>query len=458
MENQYEKRLGTEKMLPLVMRMALPAVAAQLVNLLYSIVDRVYIGHIPQIGTDALAGIGVTNSIILLISAFSQIVGSGGAPLAAIALGSGDRERAEKMLGNGFTLLLAFTAVTVSVSYIFMEPLLRLTGASDNTIGYAVDYLSIYLLGTLCVQITTGLNTFINSQGRPAVAMTSVLIGAVMNIVLDPIFIYAFGMGVKGAALATILAQAVSAAWVLRFLLSGKASLRLSFRRMRPDMRIIGSMLALGIAPFIMTSTESLIGFVLNGSLAVYGDIYVSALTVMQSAMQIVSVPLSGFSQGVIPLISYNYGNGNPDRVKQGFKILVTVMFSVMLVLTLLMISFPSVVARLFTSDAALIAVVNRVMPVFLAGMTIFGLQRACQNMFVSLGQAKISLFIALLRKVILLVPLALILPRFMGVMGVYSAEAIADATAASICTVIFAVRFPKILKSCHPRNIEESN
>lgn len=454
MENRYEERLGTERMLPLVMRMALPAVAAQLVNMLYSIVDRIYIGHIPVIGTDALAGVGVTNSIILLISAFSQIVGGGGAPRAAIALGAGYRERAEKILGNGFTLLMIFTTITVTASFVFMQPLLRLTGASDITIGYATDYLSVYLLGTLFVQITTGLNSFINSQGRPGVAMVSVLVGAGLNIALDPLFIYTFGMGVRGAALATILSQLVSAVWVLRFLTSNKATLRLRLPYMRPEARVIGSMLSLGIAPFIMTSTESLIGFVLNGSLAVYGDIYVSALTVLQSAVQIVSVPLAGFAQGVVPLISYNYGNGQPDRVKQGFRILVTVMFSVNLVLILLMMSFPGTVARLFTSDAALISVVSRVMPVFMAGMTIFGLQRSCQNMFVSLGQAKTSLFIALLRKVILLAPLALILPRFMGVTGVYAAEAIADATAATICTIIFAVRFPRILKNAPVRKV----
>lgn len=449
MNNRYEERLGTDPMLPLIFRMALPSVAAQLVNLLYGIIDRIYIGHIPVIGTSALAGVGVTNSIILLISAFSQIVGGGGAPLASIALGKGDREGAEKILGNGFVMLLIFTVITVSLSYIFMDPVLRLTGASNSTIGYAKDYLTIYLTGTLFVQLVIGLNSFMSCQGRPGIAMLSVLIGAILNIILDPIFIFVLNMGVAGAAAATIISQFCSAVWVLSFLFSKRASLRIRISYMKPDKKVIRSMLSLGISPFIMVSTESLIGFVLNGSLAVFGDIYVSALTVMQSAMQIVSVPLGGFAQGVVPVISYNYGHGNPKRVKDGFKILLAAMFSCNFILILLMILFPPIIAGMFTDDAVLIGVVAKVMPVFLAGMTIFGLQRACQNMFVALGQAKVSLFIALLRKVILLVPLALILSRFMGVMGIYSAEALADATAAIICTLIFSVMFPKILMTC---------
>lgn len=448
MSNKYEERLGTDRMLPLVFRMALPAVAAQLVNLLYNIVDRVYIGHIPGIGTDALAGIGVTSSIIILISAFSAIVGAGGAPLAAIALGQGDRGRAERILGNGFILLLIFTLFTSVLSYTFMEPVLLFTGASERTIGYAVDYLSIYLIGTVFVQISTGLNTFINAQGRPGIAMWSVVIGAILNIGLDPLFIFQFDMGVKGAALATIISQACSAAWVLGFLFSKRASLRLEAKYMKLDKRILGMTLALGASPFIMASTESLVGFVLNGSLKPFGDINVSAMAVMQSAMLCVSVPLAGFAQGFVPIVSYNYGHGNRDRVKECFKIVVTVMFLFNFLLMLLMIVFPSVVARAFTSDEQLINTVAHVMPVFLAGMTIFGLQRACQNMFVALGQAKVSIFIALLRKVLLLVPLALILPRFMGVTGVYAAEAISDATAAICCTVIFVIQFPKILRS----------
>ena len=407
MNHSYEVRLGTDPMLRLIFRMALPAVAAQFVNLLYAIVDRVYIGHISGIGTDALAGVGVTMSIVILISSFSAIVGAGGAPLAAIALGQGNRERAGKILGNGFVLLLLFTVVTSSLAYLFMEPVLLLTGASEHTLGYAEDYLSVYLLGTLFVELSVGLNAFINTQGRPGIAMTSVLIGAAMNIVLDPVFIFGLDMGVKGAALATILSQACSAGWVLRFLFSRQASLPLERRYMKLDKGIVLSMLALGVSPFIMASTESLVGFVLNGSLKHFGDIHVSALAILQSAMQFASVPLVGFAQGFVPVASYNYGHGYKDRVRSCFRISLITMFSFNFVLMLLMICFPSVVASAFTDDEILIGTVRCVMPVFLAGMTIFGLQRACQNMFVALGQARISIFIALLRKVILLIPLA---------------------------------------------------
>lgn len=446
MNHSYEERLGTDPMLRLIFRMALPAVAAQFVNLLYAIVDRVYIGHIPGIGTDALAGVGVTMSIVILISSFSAIVGAGGAPLATIALGQGNRERAGKILGNGFVLLLLFTVVTSSLAYLFMEPVLLLTGASEHTLGYAEDYLSVYLLGTLFVELSVGLNAFINTQGRPGIAMTSVLIGAAMNIVLDPVFIFGLDMGVKGAALATILSQACSAGWVLRFLFSRQASLPLERRYMKLDKGIVLSMLALGVSPFIMASTESLVGFVLNGSLKHFGDIHVSALAILQSAMQFASVPLVGFAQGFVPVASYNYGHSYKDRVRSCFRISLITMFSFNFALMLLMICFPSVVASAFTDDEVLIGTVRCVMPVFLAGMTIFGLQRACQNMFVALGQARISIFIALLRKVILLIPLALLLPRFWGVNGIYAAEAISDATAAVCCTLLFAWKFPKIL------------
>lgn len=406
--NAYEERLGTDRMLPLVFRMALPAVAAQIANLLYSIVDRIFIGHIPGIGTDALAGVGVTTSVIILISAFSAIVGGGGAPLAAIALGQGDRERAERILGNGFILLVSFTVVTSLSAYAFMKPLLLFTEASENTIGYATEYLSIYLLGTIFVQTATGLNSFISIQGRPGIAMCSILIGAALNIVLDALFIFGFGMGVKGAAIATVISQACSAAWVLRFLFSSEASLNLSRKYLKFNSSITLSILGLGISPFIMASTESLVGFVLNGSLKQFGDIYVSSLTILQSAMQFGSVPITGFAQGFVPIISYNYGHGYTARVRECFRISLITMFSFNAAVMLFMIIFPGQVASMFTS---------------------------------------ISLFIALLRKVILLIPLALILPRLWGVKGVFAAESMADATAAVCCTIIFMMTFPKILK-----------
>ena len=449
MNNTYEEKLGTESMLPLILKMALPAIAAQIVNLLYNLVDRIYIGHITGVGTDALAGVGLTSSIIILISAFSSIVSGGGAPLAAIALGKGDRDKAERILGNGFVMLAAFSLITSSLSYAYMKPILIINGASDATIGYSIDYLSIYLAGTVFVQIAVGLNMFINSQGRSGIAMCSVLIGAILNIILDPLFIFALNMGVKGAAVATVISQACSAAWVLVFLTSDKATLRLSYKYMKPDLKTIGSIFSLGVSPFVMASTESFVGLVLNSGLSRFGDIHVSALAIMQSAMQVVSVPLSGFAQGVVPILSYNYGHRNSSRVRQGFRISLMFMFVLNFTATLIMMLFPSAVASVFSDDIRLIALVGQVMPVFLAGMLIFGLQRACQNTFVALGQAKISLFIALLRKVLLLIPLALILPNFMGVMGIYTAEAVADGTAAIICTIIFSILFPRILKRC---------
>ena len=447
MNRQYEERLGTDPMLKLIFKMALPAIAAQIVNLLYNIVDRIYIGHIEGVGADALAGVGVTTSIIILISAFSLIVGAGGAPLAAIALGQGDRNRAGKILGNGFVLLIIFSICISLITYLWMEPILLFAGASMNTLPYAMDYLSIYLFGTFFVQINTGLNTFINSQGRPGIAMWSVVIGAMLNIILDPIFIFVLGLGVKGAAVATVIAQGFSALWILRFLTSKEASLGLDKKFMKMERRIVTGIIGLGMSPFVMASTESLVGFALNSGLKEFGDIYVSALAIMMSAMQFASVPLVGFAQGFMPVASYNYGHQQYDRVKECVKIVICFMFSFNLILILLMIFCSGTVASAFTNDERLIDTVQQYMPLFLAGMSIFGLQRACQNMFVSLGQAKISIFIALLRKVFLLVPLAMILPNFWGVKGIFAAEAISDATAAICCTSLFCYFFPKIMK-----------
>lgn len=444
-----DEKLGTEQMLPLVFKMALPAVAAQFVNLLYGIVDKIYIGHIEGVGGEALAGVGITTSIVLLISAFSSLVGGGGSPLASIQLGRGNREEASRILNNGFVMLLFFALICTTVPYFVMEPMLKFAGAEADTLPYAKDYISVYLLGTVFVMISSGLNMFINCQGRPGIAMLSVIIGAVLNTALDPLFIFAFGLGVKGAAVATVISQAVSAAWVLSFLFSKRAELRLEFRYMKPRFAVIGKITALGISPFVMASTESLVGFTLNGQLRTYGDTtHVAALAAMQSAMQMVSIPLAGFGQGIIPILSYNYGHKKNERVKECFKITMSIMFSVNLFGTLFMIIFPGLIGKMFTDDIGVVEIVKRYMPIFLAGMTIFGLQRTCQNTFVALGQAKISLFIALLRKVILLVPLAYILPGFFGVVGVYSAEAVADAIAAILCALIFVFTFRKILEN----------
>lgn len=447
MDTGYEERLGTEPVGKLIFRMALPAVVAQLVNLLYNMVDRIYIGHIPVHGSDALAGVGICSTLIILAAAFAQFSGGAGAPLASIALGKGDRGYAEKMLGNGFTLNLIFTVALTVIMVIFMRPLLYLTGASERTIGYAVSYFSIYLSGTFFVMVNIGLVLFINAQGRPGYSMVSTLLGAVLNIVLDPVFIFVFDMGVAGAALASVISQAVSGIFVLRFLCSDKATLRLRRTALRLDGGVVRKMVALGVSPFVMASTESVIGFVLNGTLARYGDIYVSALAVMQSCMQIVGVPLSGFAQGCTPVTSYNFGRKYNDRVKQAFRVSLLVNFFYGLVLIVTMMIFPAFYAKIFTSDPKLIGTVREMMPIFVAGMSIFGMQRACQNTFVALDEARISLLIAFLRKIFLLVPLALILPHIMGVKGVYAGEAIADGTAAVICMIIFAVRFPKILK-----------
>lgn len=444
-----EDRLGTEKMLPLVLKMALPSFMAQLVNLLYNIVDKIYIGHIEGIGKDALAGVGITSTVILIITAFASLVGGGGSPLAAIELGRGNRDKAQAILHNSFLMVLFFSLICTVLPYIVMEPVLRFAGGSDATIPYAESYLSIYLIGTVFVMIAGGLNMFINCQGKPGVAMLSVLIGAVLNAILDPVFIFGFNLGVKGAAIATVISQAASACWVLIFLMSRRASLRIEIPKIRLSMPIVGKITSLGISPFVMASTESLVIFALSGQLYKYGsDAHVGALTVMQSAMQMLSVPLGGFTQGIIPVLSYNYGHKKPERVKECFKICLAIVFITNLVGMLFMIFFPRVIGSMFTDSGEVIEIVVKYMPIFLLGMTIFGLQRTCQNTFVALGQSKVSLFIALLRKVILLVPLAYILPRFMGVTGVYTAEAVADALAATLCTVIFCIKFPKILRS----------
>ncbi|MCH3987187.1 MAG: MATE family efflux transporter [Lachnospiraceae bacterium] len=437
---------GTAKMLPLIVRMSLPTIAAQFVNLLYGIVDRIFIGHIPEAGTQALAGVGVCNSIILIVAAFAQFTGGGASPLTAIELGKGDRKQAEKILGNGITLLLIFGAILMIAVYAFMDPMLRRIGASDVTLPYAHSYLAWYMTGTIFVMITIGLNPFLTTEGHPKAAMVSVLIGACINIALDPLFIFTFGMGVKGAAIATVLSQGVSSLWILKVLLSPGAMLAVNRKTMKPDGAVIRRILALGVSPFVMGSTESLIGFVMNSGLAAFGDIYVSTLTIMQSCMTIISTPLQGFTAGVSPVISYNYGRGNIGRIKEGKRIVFTVMTSFNFIITLLIILFPAAFARIFTSDAQLIAQVQKYAVVFLGGFLIFGLQRSCQCMFLSMNQPKISLFIALLRKVFLLVPLALILPKIFGVTGIYLAESVADATAATCCFLIFLRRFPKIL------------
>lgn len=454
-----EDILGTQKMWKLCLKMGIPCVLAQVVNLLYNIVDRIYIGHMPEVGDFALAGLGLCAPVLTLIAAFSSFVSGGGAPLAAKALGEGEPERAKRILNNGFIMLCAFSVVLGLAAYFAQKPLLNLIGASENTYGYASDYLSVYLIGTLFVQLAVGLNTFLTAQGKSTMAMLGVGIGAVLNIGLDPLFIFTFGMGIKGAALATVISQAASCAFVVGVLSAKRTRLRLSFKYMKPDLKIIGSIVGLGLAPFVMSATESVIGFVLNGRLKYYGDLagenlgdlHVSALAVLQSVMMLITVPVSGFTQGVTPVLSFNYGAKNKQRLKQAFLITLGVCWAYCSVSAVLMMSMPHLFGKMFTSKPELLEITDKYLPVFVAGMLIFGIQRACQTTFVAVTEAKISLFIAVLRKIILLVPFAFLFPLSLGVGGVYWAECAADATAAILCGTIFFFRFRKILKGLTP-------
>lgn len=439
MEQTKEQKLGTMPLPRLMASLAIPSVIAQLINVLYNIIDRMYIGHIPGSGPVALTGVGLTFPIITLISAFSAFIGAGGAPLASISLGKGDRNRAEKILGNGVSVLLIFSASLTVLFMLFRRPLLYMFGASDQTIHYGVDYITIYLVGTVFVQLALGLNMFITSQGQARTAMLSVLIGAIINIVLDPVFIFALRMNVQGAALATVISQAVSAIWVVHFLSSEKSAIQIRRKNMVPDLSILKSIMALGISPFIMQATESAISIILNRGLSMYGgDLYVGSMTILQSVMQLIVIPVQGFTQGVQPIISYNFGARKFDRVKKTYHMTICFTFAVATFLCILTLFFPGLFAGIFTTDQELIALVKKVMPIFMAGIAVFGIQMGCQTTFMGLGQAKISLFIALLRKVILLIPLALILPKFFGVMGIYYAEPISDITAATTATILF--------------------
>ena len=442
--------LGRDKVGPLLFRLALPAIFAQVVNALYNIVDRIYIGHMGADGDLALTGLGICFPIITFISALAGLAGQGGAPQAAIAMGEGDDERANSILGNSVSLILILAAAATVLLQIFKQPLLMAFGASQSTIGYAMDYLSIYLWGSVCVLITLGLNTYITAQGFSTIAMLTVLIGAALNIVLDPVFIFLFDMGVKGAAVATVLAQTVSALWVLRFLNSSRSRLRIRRRDLKPDPKIFLPIMALGISPFIMQATESLISVSFNASLRNYGgDAAVGAMTICSSVLMVMWLPTQGLAQGAQPIMSYNYGAGSIDRVKQAIRLLLLSCGAYLLTFWVIAQLFPGALVALFNDDPQLTALATWALRVYLAGMCVFWIQMACQQAFIALGQAKISLFLALLRKVILLVPLIFILPRFFDdkVFAVFLAEPVADITAAITCAVIFLCRIPKILK-----------
>lgn len=443
-----EEALATAPIGILMLKLALPAVAAQIINMLYNIVDRIYIGHIPEVGRTALTGLGITFPIIMLVSAFAAFAGMGGAPLASIRLGAGDRKGAEMILGNSTAMLFGTSVVLTVVFSVFKQPLLIAFGASQDTIGYAVDYISIYLLGTIFVQYSLGLNTFISAQGKAMVAMCSVLIGAILNIILDPILIFVFDMGVQGAAIATIISQAVSACWVVGFLCSRRSGLRVRLEYIRPRWSVMSKIAALGVAPFIMQSTESLVAVVLNSGLQRYGgDLYVGTYTIMQSVMQMITMPMQGITQGVQPIMSYNYGAGNYVRVRRTFALLVRTTLTVTFCSFVIVLLFPEQLAMVFNDNEELVRLTGRVMPIFFGGIWAFGAQTACQSAFMAMGQARTSLFLALLRKVILLVPLALILPWAMNdVMGIYIAEPVADALASATTLTLFLRRRKTLL------------
>lgn len=436
-----EANLGTDKIGGLLFKLALPAILAQIINVLYNMVDRMYIGHIPQIGPDALTGVGVTMPVIMAISAFAALVSMGGAPRASIMMGKGQNGEAEKIMGNCTTMLVGLAVVLTAVFLIFGKPILLMFGASGNTIEYAWAYMEIYSIGTIFVQLALGLNAFINAQGYAKTGMFTVAIGAVCNIILDPIFIFGLNMGVRGAALATIISQAVSSIWVVKFLTGNKSALRIRLSNMRPRGKYILPSLALGAAPFIMQFTESILFVCFNTSLLKYGgDIAVGAMTILASVMQFTMLPLQGMTQGAQPIISFNYGAENIHRVKEAFHLLLKASLIYSSILWAVSIFIPQVFTAIFTSNAELASYTRWALRIYMAVSLIFGIQIACQQTFIALGNFKTSVFLALLRKVILLIPLIFILPHFLSnqAMGVFLAEPIADFIAVSVTSILF--------------------
>ncbi|HDK5738154.1 TPA: MATE family efflux transporter, partial [Clostridioides difficile] len=434
MENS-NTNLGSESVGKLLFKLATPAIIAQIVNVLYNIVDRIFIGRMEN-GEVAMAGVGVAFPIIIIITACSYLIGMGGGPLAAIKMGEQNNDEAEKIMSNSFSVLVIL-AILLTIGFkIGKEPLLWMFGASESTIGYSMDYLNIYLIGTVFVQISMGMNTFINTQGFATTGMMTVAIGALINIILDPIFIFGFNMGVKGAALATIIAQGVSAIWVLMFLFGKKSILKIKKKYMIPKASIILPVLGLGISPFIMQSTESLVLIALNSKLQMYGgDLAVGSMAIMSSIMQILMLPNMGVTQGAQPIISYNYGSGQLDRVKKTFKLCLLSCFTYSTILWLLLMIFPAFFVSIFNKNPQLLSMTSWSIKIYFAGAFMFGIQIACQQTFLALGKATISLVLALLRKIVLLIPLIFILPTFFNekLFAVILAEPVADITAATI-------------------------
>ena len=450
-----DQRLGTAPLVPLIFSLALPTALAQLVNMLYNIVDRIYVGHIPGSGSLALAGLGVTYPIIVLITAFSNLIGMGGAPRASVAMGRGDYKTAEKILGNCITLLIVLSVVLSVVFTIYGEPVLRAFGASENTLPYAMAYLRIYLMGTIFVQFTLGMTPFITNQGFAKTSMATTCIGAVCNIVLDPVFIYGFNMGVEGAAIATILSQAVSAVWVLIFFTGKRSVLRIRKENLIPAGRTLALVLSLGVSPFLMTATECVIQLAFNTGAATYGgDSAVAIMSILFSVAQIANLPVQGFCQGAQPVVGFNFGARKLERVRQAFKIMLAVSMGVTTVVVGAVELAPQLFLGLFSNDAELIALGTAPLRIYMLGFFFMGAQLACQQTFLGLGEAKISMFIALLRKVILLLPLSLVIPRVFGALGLsqlvglYVAEPVSDIISASTCTILFFAIEWKKLKS----------
>ena len=448
--NSNTQAMETERVPKLLAQLAIPAVVAQVINLLYNIVDRIYIGHIPDVGASALTGVGLFTPILMLLNAFAMLAGSGGAPRAAIAMGQQDQKGAEKTLGNCFALLLMLAVVLTTTGYIFAPQLLRMFGASDVTLPYAVAYARIYILGSVFVLLVMGMNPFITTQGFAKISMMTTVIGAVINIILDPIFIFTLGMGVRGAALATVLSQAVGAVWILRFLSGKKTILHLRKENVRLEKDVIMPCLALGISTFVMLSTESILSISFTSSLARYGgDIAVGAMTIITSISQLVSMPLQGICQGGQPIISYNYGAHNEKRVKEAFftQFKVCVSFSVACWIIILLV--PQIFAGMFSGNEELVQYTSWALRIYMAGIFSQGFQICCQQSFVALGQAKISLFLACLRKLILLIPLIFLLPVFLEnkVFAVFLAEPVSDILAATVTTIVFLNKFNGILK-----------
>lgn len=443
-----EVDLGKESVGKLLFILAVPTITSQVVNALYNMVDRMYIGHIPEIGADALTGVGVCFPIIMIISAFAFLVGVGGSPRASIYMGKKDNDTAEKILGNCFTALIVCAIALTIIVLLFKEPLLYLFAASEDTIGYAMDYITIYAVGTIFVQLTLGLNAFISAQGFSKISMLTVIIGAVTNIVLDPIFIFLFDMGVKGAALATVFSQALSAAWAIWFLFSKHTVLRLRKENFKPSWKILAPCIALGVAPFVMQATESVLVLCFNSSLLAYGGkLAVGAMTILSSVMQFAMLPLQGLTQGGQPIISYNYGAKNAERVKKAFKLQTISCFAYAFILWALIMLFPGMFVSIFTGNPALSEITIWALRIYMAAIFMMGLQISCQQTFIAFGNSKISAFLAVFRKIIVLIPLIYILPMILedDVFAVFLAEPIADVIAVATTVTLFYKEFKKL-------------